>query len=528
MRGSKTLIVRRRRFLRVLGLGVATASAQRVRSSWPVSLRSVGESAGALRNPESEEYGLLTCANEKLVAAAAKSRAGIFACTINNQTHCADAGLRWGTSTWLNDLYFGLHGGLYVGGTNQHDIFRRELMKIGRHVHIVPGQPPVPYAVSADGLNAHFNLDGMDLDRCAEFVLEVIRVYEITGDRDFFYDLYPKCLEVLKYLKSRDLDGDLLPEGRTEAFTNPPGKGVGGCASVTYIGDTVANTWKDFGAAMFYYDALERLGLLEKCLGENARGEAHRRHAAEVKKAIKRTFWNTNSGGFLAWVEKDGTPHDDWITGNNLHAILLGLSDFEESSRILAKLDSRRHEIECLVPCRVRVGIYQRGLCSNRPDYYWNGGIWPLLSMPDMRARAIMNDLQGCFQVADLLATHPKVTEYGFYEAYDGKTGRPNECRGLLMNNGGFLWGLFAGVFGVEIDGEKLRLRSVVPKQVVPAKMRMHYRGSDIEFVWKAGQMHSASLNGKPINLTDQGYYSLCQSALRGRTNKIEIINADV
>jgi hypothetical protein len=125
--------------------------------------------------------------------------------------------------------------------------------------------------------------------------------------------------------------------------------------------------------------------------------------------------------------------------------------------------------------------------------------------MPDMQARAIMNDLNGAFYVAKLLATRPKVTEYGFYEAYDGKTGEPNHCRGLLMNNGGFLWGVFAGVFGIEIRGDELRFRATVPKQVVPSKMRLYYRTPDFEIVWKTGRTPSCSLDGQAIKPDEEG-----------------------
>ncbi len=516
--------MRRRSFLKVLGLGAAASGVAQGGGALLAGFNPNSDSGAASLASVPKEYGLLGCLNSNLVTAASRSRAGILACTVNDQTHCGDAGRSWGTGTWLNDLYFGLHGGFYIGGADQHDVFRRELRKIARHVQVISGQPPVPFVVSADGLSAKFNPDGMDLDRCAQFVLEAVRLYEMTGDQEFFFDLYPKCVEVLKYLRARDLDGDFLPEGRAESFTDPPGKGVGACASVSYIGDTVANTWKDFGAAMFYYEALERLALLESLLGRKPEAERRHEHAAEVRQAIRKILWNDRTDGFLAWVERDGTPHDDWITGNNLHAILLGLTDSKQSARILAKLEHQRRELEEIAPCRVRIGVFADGLCSNRPDYYWNGGIWTLVSMPDMRARAMANDLGGALRVAELLASRLKVTEYGFYEAYDGKTGEPNDCRGLLMNNGGFLWGFFAGVLGVEIGGDELRFRALVPKQAVPARARIHYRGADFEISWKAGGTRSASLDGKAITPIEGGYYALRLTPEPGRTYSVEIV----
>jgi hypothetical protein len=476
-----------------------------------------------------EEYGLVESSNSQLVQALSRSRAGILACTINEQTHCGDAGQKWGTATWLNDLYFGLYGGLYIGGEDQHKVFRQELRKIAQHVRVTAGRPPVPFGVSADGRSASFNPDGgIDLDRCAEFILEVVRTYEMTGDREFASDLYPKCTEIIDYLSARDLDGDLLPEGRTESFTDPPGKGVGGCASVSYIGDTVANTWKDFGAALFYYEALRHLSLLERLLGKNAAATGHRDRATQVQKAIRKILWNNATDGFLAWVEKDGTPHADWITGNNLHAVACGLADHEQSLRILSKLERHRQELEEVVPCRVRIGTFASGLCSNRPDYYWNGGIWPLVSAPDMRARALMNDFPGALRVADLLATRAKTTDKGLFEAYDGKTAEPNDCPALLMNNGGFLWGFFAAVMGMDVQGDALLFRDSVPRRVLPAKARIHYRGADLEIEWRTGPRPSASLDDKPIDQKAGAYYQLKLTPEPRQTYRVSIVQSSL
>jgi len=510
--------MQRRNFLKLLGAGGAAGAVLEQPRLWPWGLRP------EINAPvTSHEYGLLECPDSNLLRALSRSRAGILACTVNDQTHCPDAGHKWGTDTFLNDLYFGLHGGLFVGGEDQHEVFRKEMRKIAQRVKTSPNHPPVPWAVSADGCRPDFNLDGMDLDRCAQFVLETVRVYELTGDQEFFFDLYPQCIEVLQYLTARDLDGDSLPEGRAESFTDPPSRGVGACASVSYIGDTAANTWKDFGATLFYYEALRRLALLETILGKKSEAAHRLKQAERVRDTARKILWHDSTEGFLAWIDKDGTAHDDWITGNNLHAVACGLANREEGVKILKKLEEHRAEIEEIVPCRVRTGIFADGLCSNRPDYYWNGGIWTLVSMPDMRARALMGDVAGALRVAELLASRPKVTEYGFYEAYDGKTGEPNDCRGLLMNNGGFLWGFYEGILGIEVRGDELRLRASVPNRILPAKARIHYRGADLEIRWMIGPRPSARLDGKSIASGADGYYQLKLSPELHRTYRVEL-----
>ena len=56
----------------------------------------------------------LTLSTSGMVEAVERSRNGIYACTLGDKTHVADIRARWGRNSWFNDLYFGLHGGMYV------------------------------------------------------------------------------------------------------------------------------------------------------------------------------------------------------------------------------------------------------------------------------------------------------------------------------------------------------------------------------------------------------------------------------
>jgi len=515
--------MQRREFLKFAGLAGATATTQEA------FCRTTGFSGELTGRAMGADYGLLECADAGILAAMSRSRNGILRCTVNDHTHCCDAGLRWGTANALNDLYFGLYGGLLIGGADQHAVFRKELRTIAQYVKTSPNHPPVPWSVSADGLHPRFNNEpGYDLDRCAEFVLEVVRTYEMTGDRRFAADLYPRCREVVDFLAVRDLDGDLLPEGRTEVFTGPIGPGGCACSSVTYIGDTSANAWKDFGATLFYYEALRRLAVLEDALGRGPEAFRHREQALRVRNAARQILWHDPTDGFVAWIDKNGSQHDDWITGNNLHAVACGLASREQSAKILKRLEEHRAEIEEIVPCRVRIGIFAEGLCSNLPEDYWNGGIWTLVAAPDMLARARMGDVVGALRVAELLATRPKVTDVGFYEAYDGKTGEPNNCRGLLMNNGGFIWGFFEAVMGIELEGDEVRFRSFVPKQITPARARLRYRGADLDIQWRSDSKPRATLDGRSLTRNDAGFYPLHLSPEPERRYQVEIITEDI
>lgn len=451
-------------------------------------------------------YGLLESGLPGLTEAVKRSQTGVTKCTISSTTHGADVHCRWGEQSWSNDLYFGLHGGLYGGDVWQANVFCDELEKISRFVGVAPGKACAPFTVNKDGTGAMWNDDsGIDFDRCAEFVLNTVRVYEFTGDRRFGESMYGKCRQVIEYLRRWDVDHDLLPEGRT---LNGPVTGVGSCASVSYIGDTVKNDHKDFGASLFFYDALVHLAKLEEILGKPAEAATHRQEAVALKAAINKVFWNKAGNGYLAWIERNGAQHDDWITGNNLHAIACGLTDAQQASAIVGYLDKNRAAIEDLVPCRVRIGAYAKGLCRDADNDYWNGGCWPLVSAPDMMARRVTGDLSAAVRVADTLANKVKTTANGFYEMYNGVTGAPNAAysEGLLMNNGGFLWGVYAGLFGIDVDGDSLVLSGNLSMEVLPAVMRMRYRNADLVIRWQGGDHARLTVDGNEAQSEDGQY----------------------
>jgi cellobiose phosphorylase len=116
----------------------------------------------------------------------------------------------------------------------------------------------------------------------------------------------------------------------------------------------------------------------------------------------------------------------------------------------------------------------------------------------------------------------------GFYEAYDGKTGEPNNCRGLLMNNGGFIWGFFEAVLGIEVEGDELRFRAAVPKSITPARARLRYRDADFEIEWQHGPKPGARLDGRSMERNGGGYYRINLSPQPNQTYYVKIVTEDI
>lgn len=466
-------------------------------------------------------YGLTQTDYPGLLAAHDKARNGLFACTANNMTH--NAAVRAWKGTWLNDTYFGLHGMLYVGDAKQQEIYKAELEKVAKTIPLTgPMAGYVPYCTLADG-QAKFNTWwGSEYDRRCEFILEVALVYEASGDTGFLRGLLPLCHLIVDNLASTrdDPDRDLLLEGRSL----PVGfKGVGSCASCTYIGDTVKNDWKDFGASMFFYQTLAKLAQVEDILGEKADAVKHRHHAQKLKERILEVFWNRQDNGFTAWIEKNGRPHDDWITGNNFHAAMCGLATENQTKKIIQTFKAHQSELVDIVPGRVRIGLYQDGYCSDPPEHYWNGGCWVLTTAPTMIALAHAGEFALLSDVVDHLCNRTKLDDYGFNECYNGQTGVPENASGLYMNNGGFLWGIFAGVYGVDFDGDDLVVRIAIDPGFLPATAKMYYRGREITFQWRKGATQSVLVDGAAVKLGNDGVCRLHLAPVAGETNLIEV-----
>ncbi|MBA2481977.1 MAG: hypothetical protein H0V44_15025 [Planctomycetes bacterium] len=417
---------------------------------------------------------------------------GIAATICGHQTHHANVDGTW-YGTWMNDLFFGQRGGLWCGSPAQQGVFLAELRKIARHVQ---ADGTVPYQIDPDGQRANFNPPGVDLDRAAEFVLMVVRAWEMTGDDAFAEDLLPACRRVLDGLARQDVDGDLLPEGRS--LTGPV-TAVGSCASVSYIGDTAKNDYKDFGVSLFYHHALLALSGMCADLGfPGSRALLARAHA--VAESARATFWTGNA--FAAWIDRSGTRHDDWITGNNTHAVITGMADPSMAAAIADTIERERETLLIRTPGRVRLGNFAPGDCSNQPEDYWNGGAWPLVTGPLQIALARTGRWNTLAAFVERLAQRTPVSERGFHEAYNGTTGAPGYADGLLMNNGGFIWGLMEGSLGLGLAGKTMTVRNRVLDSLLPTTARCTWRGRTVDLEWRVGD-GSITLDDAPLPLVD-------------------------
>jgi hypothetical protein len=96
------------------------------------------------------------------------------------------------------------------------------------------------------------------------------------------------------------------------------------------------------------------------------------------------------------------------------------------------------------------------------------------------------------------------------------------------MNNGGFIWGFFEAVLGIEVEGDELRFRAAVPKQITPARARLRYRDADFEIEWRSGPKPGARMDGNNMARSEGGYYPINFSPQLNQTYHVKIVTEDI
>ncbi|MDO8588483.1 MAG: glycosyl hydrolase family 65 protein [Armatimonadota bacterium] len=135
------------------------------------------------------------------------------------------------------------------------------------------------------------------------------------------------------------------PDGKKEILY---GHGIG-----DNYWDLLPFGWKDAYASMLYYDALRRMASIERDIREHPEWDIPigtlafepdmlLRHAADVKAAGNKLFWNPMTGRFVPNIDQDGRIHDYGFTFLNLEAVYYDFASLEHAKRILSWISGKR------------------------------------------------------------------------------------------------------------------------------------------------------------------------------------------
>jgi hypothetical protein len=213
------------------------------------------------------------------------------------------------------------------------------------------------------------------------FIVASVRYFNWTGDLDFLRRQINRMRLALRYqqtvmggLEHKHIRNPWPGHDGLAGFVKGPDGKVtirGGHGIGNNYWDLMPFGWDDLYATNQYYAATLAMADIEQAIEEHPGWDMPlgalkmdprrlREHAADVKKTANELFWNSNTGRFLACIDKEGGRHDYGYTFLNLDAIWYGLATDEHARSIMAWIGGKR-----LVP----------GDTSQGPDiYHWRFG----------------------------------------------------------------------------------------------------------------------------------------------------------
>ncbi|MEN6428555.1 MAG: glycosyl hydrolase family 65 protein [Phycisphaerales bacterium] len=195
------------------------------------------------------------------------------------------------------------------------------------------------------------------------FILASARYFKWTGDLDFLRRQINRMRMALRYqqtvmggLEYKHIRNpwpghDGLPGFVRDA--NGKATVLGGHGIGNNYWDLMPFGWDDLYATNQYYAATVAMAEIEQAIDDNPGWSVPlgalrmdprqlREHATEVRKTANTLFWSSDTGRFIASMDKEGHQYDYGYTFLNLDAIWYGLADETHAQSIMDWVSGRR------------------------------------------------------------------------------------------------------------------------------------------------------------------------------------------
>ena len=156
------------------------------------------------------------------------------------------------------------------------------------NAHQIIGDPSVDYGVT----------DWPDLS--ASWVMQVLKHYRWTGDREFLEQMWPGIAGAMEWFVKADKDGDLIPEGGSTYDYEAPALGAFSYSAGAYLG------------------ALEAAEAAAKVMGDVQKEQEYAARLAAVRGSVVDSLWNGE------YFIKQNDPARGTRNGNSFIAQLAG------------------------------------------------------------------------------------------------------------------------------------------------------------------------------------------------------------
>jgi len=272
------------------------------------------------------------------------------------------------------------------------------------------------------------------------FLILLERFVRRTGDEETARRLAPAARAALEFCLSTDTDGDGLIENTGVGH----GWIEGGPFRGAHVSLYLAGLWAE---------ALSAAAALCPLWGGSERAAALRAHAARVRAALNRDFWNEAGRGFFHGKRADGTFQDARTV---LPAVpfLFGLLDAERCAGFLRWLASSE------VTTDWGVRLVERSHPDYDPRVYHGGSVWPLFTgwaaLAEYRAGRAAQGFAHVMASARLC----RLANLGrFPEVLDGERCAPaGVCSDQAWSASLLLQAVAEGMLGIDGDARAARL----------------------------------------------------------------------
>lgn len=319
---------------------------------------------------------------------------------------------------------------------------------------------------------------GYLLDSQPDYVMNVVELYHLTGDRKWLAGHKQSCERALEFLLRREVGHSGLVAMMTDSHQQNRGS------------DWIDIIWAAYENAFVnarLYAALNLWAEAEIALGDARKAGDYRAFATRLKHSFNKPtaeggFWDATNQWYVYWRDKGGSIHgNNLVTPVNFAAIAYGLCD--DPARRKAILDRIENEMQkenlFYWPLSFFPFAPEEGAASNFPfPKYENGDLFLSWGELGVRAYASYNPALALQYVKNILDRYAK--DGLSFQRYlrQSQAGAGDD---ILAGNCMPVVGLYRNIYGIQPKPTRLYLEPHLPRELSRTKLNYEWRGQKYE-----------------------------------------------
>lgn len=315
---------------------------------------------------------------------------------------------------------------------------------------------------------------GYLLDSQPDYVMNVVELFNLTGDQKWLASHKESCERALEFLTRREVDHTGLVAMMTDSHKQNRGS------------DWIDIIWAAYENALInaqLYAALNLWADAEETLSDAGKAANYRAFAARLKNSFNKStadggFWDSTNQWYVYWRDKDGSVHgNNLVTPVNFAAIAYGLCDDPARQKeILDRMETEMKKENLFYwPLSFFPYAPDEGAGSNFPfPKYENGDIFLSWGELGVRAYAAYDPNLALKYVKTTLDRYAK--DGLSFQRYLRQSQR-GEGDDILAGNCMPIVGLYSDIFGIQPKPNRLFLNPHTTAELNGTKLRYEMRG---------------------------------------------------